>query len=553
MTNPLKLKTTSIPSPTKKPNKVVREEEEYDEVEYGEEEEDEEEVALTDAPAASKPAKKDTPPFPRAPISQVRKQITEERDLNLIDFLHQLGTAQDTMRIYVTRKMPKMWDGHNIAGSLDMFEEPISEEDLKENYGGGVYSVSVQIPNSRGKFQIAAQKTIRIAGDPKTEGLIAEKAPVEKTEDVGVVKVAMDTMKNMIDRPKDDLMVKALVDNMQMQMRELQRSVAEKDERLLGLLTQKPEVGTADRLLEKMMGAESARIEALRLQHDSELRTTRERAQGDADRLTSAYVEQLRVQERAHDREIDSLKASHEAQLRSLELAHGTSSQGLQRENRHLDMLLTEAKTELAALRAQKTKTPIEMLTEITHLKDAFSSLGGEEKEESSTVERIINGVMSSPLAQGIAQRVAEGPGGPAAASASSAKEQFEKDFPVNQPRKLPDGRIVVRKPDGQVVEFKPKPKKSVAVKGGSKITLDPTDLKSAVRFLEGAVGKTEPAIMAQTVRNVIPPSIQQAFARNAEGVDHFLDEVATLEPGSQLSTQAGRTWLREVAKHLMG
>jgi len=523
-------------------------------------EEEEEEVEQAQIHLKRKPGR---PKKADAPL----RQLTVERDTALVDFLASLGSGNDTLKIMVDRKSPKTWTDnhgnvHQIEGRVDTFEEPISEEDIKERHGGGTYALAVQVKNERGKWTFipGGHRTIKISGEPILKGIIADRGPSSAPkEEVGAVKIAMDAMQRVMDRNDSrsaDPMMETLLRNMQNDMAELRRSAAEKDERIFALVTKRPEESTADRLLERMMMNESSRIEALRVQHESELRVTRERLQADADRQFGVLQNQIASAEKQSERELDNLKRSYEAQIEQMKLAHLGQVQGFQREMRHLDTLLEEAKTELTVLRAQKQLTPMDMVKQVSELKEVVSMLGGgesSEEEASSPLERIVGGILNSPLAQGIAQRVAEGPGSPAYAAQAQAQGQAPmtiETMPVNQPVRVGD-KVLVKREDGSLNEIQRKKKPTVEVKGGQKVVLNPTELKDMIRFMESAVGKQEPAVFAASVRNMIPQDIQKAFAADAQGVDHFLDEVANLDPASSLSTQAGRTWLREVAKHV--
>jgi len=494
-------------------------------------------------------------------IGRAARQQMEEKDQTLLDFLAGLGTSEAPMRIFLDRRLPKTYEGpdgrvHNLEGRLDRFDEPITEEDIRERFGGGTYVVVVQMPNQQNKYVYTAQKTLKIAGPPKLPAT-AQAAP-KGSESETAVKMAMDTMRGMIDRSgRTDPAMEVLVRSMQEEMRDLRRSLSQKDNQILELVGRKPEASTSDRLLETMLSGESVRLEALRAQHESELRAMRERLQTDADRQFGLLRDQLATSERQHERELQALRSSFEFERSQTKLAHDVAVQGYQRELAHLDRLLNEAKTELAALRAEKTKTPLDMLGEISTMKEAFEAFGGGGEEKTSVLERVVAGVMSSPLAEGIAGRIASGPPaggvpmqpGPAP---MSPPVRGPEDLQVNQPHRLPDGRVVVKKADGRIVEVRAKKKVEVTV-GDEKVTVDPTELKAAVKFMETAFAKgQDPATFASAVRHSIPPSIQRSFAGgDGQGVDRFLDEVADLDPASPLSTQAGRTWLRTVATHV--
>lgn len=482
--------------------------------------------------------------------SAIRNRLVEERDQALVDFLNQLGHGTDTMKIFVDRKAPKQFQDeagrvHNLEGRLDTFLEPISEEDLKERYGGGKYAISVQTKNERGKwvFIEGGFRTVTIAGEPNVAGLIAKAPQAARSEDAGVAKTAIDAMQKMVDRSMSqgqggDPMALAMVQSMQAEMGEMRRAMGEKDDRLLAALTQRPDTSHTERLLEMSMAGESGRIQALRTQHDAELRIVRERAQFDADRQFGMLREQLTDQKALHERELSAVNRAHDNHVAQLGLTHTSTVEGYKREVKRLESDLVKADAEIVSLRAQKILSPLDMVEQVQRYKEAF---GGDEGEEPSVLSKLAEAAV--PIAQGIAQRLAEGPGG----ASPAAQAQAADPYPVGQKVKLPDGRVAMRQPDGNVVEIRHKKKPTVEAKNGEMLVLDPGQLKEFIRYVESAVGKVEPAVFAASARHLVPQDIMKALAAG-QGVDHFLDEVAKTDPSSPCSTVAGRTWLRAVA-----
>lgn len=485
--------------------------------------------------------------------TRAAKEILEEKDQTLKEYLESLSSGENSIRIHLHRLVPRNWKGHNIAGKTDVYEEPIDEETIKEQWGGGQYQLKIQMPSSDGKWKFVAHKNIKIAGDPIIRSLVGEEdSPANSSpvvsEDAGVAKAALQMVKEMSSRPQGDGGMSAAISIMQRQLETMQNELRRKEERLA-------QPSTADKLVEKMIDSESTRIEAIRMQHQSEINAIRERNASDLDRIHAMYQTQINTLIESHKREIAGLAQSNMFQLDMLKNSHQMMDEAHKRENNHLNRELTAAKTELERLRGEKVKTPFEMLNEVTKLKDAFQILTPEaeagEAQPTSAVERILTGALA-PLIEGIGSRIAEGPGVPGAAPQRqmTEQEQVEAALPVNQPVKLPDGRVVVRKEDGSIHQVQRKKKPTVEVKGGSNVVLDPKELTIAIRFMENSIG-TDPKVFAASVRNMIPVSVQTALARDSKGVDHFLDEVANLEPGSKLSSQTGRDWVREVVKHL--
>lgn len=500
-------------------------------------------------------------PFPTAPPTKrsgpetvASRHERERTDRDAFEYMRTLSDNGD-IKVTVSRLKPQVCKktGRNIKGHLETFDEPITEEDIQEQFGGGTYTLQIRVPNSQGKYVFKGSRTVHIAGDPRVIGPDPEQKP--QREDADIVKQTLSTMQGLLDRNDrhgTDPAMKSLIEGLQGQLGHLQSQLASKDERILEMFSRKPEETTSDRLLGKMLEGESVRINGMRTQHESELRMLKENHIDEVKRLNERFDRMVERLEDNHKREIDSLKTHQEVQITALRTAQESVVDGYKREIKHLDRELTKSQTELAELRGKKDKSALDMLTEVSSLKTALDEFkGGGDESPSSTWERVAQTVMQSPILEGIGQRIAEGPGG-SGGGAPSASSAEDGEMPINHPLRLPDGRVVVKKPDGKIMEIR-KRKKTMTTDGGGgqSIEIDPEEVKVAVSFMEGAFNnETPPEVFASTARNLIPGGIMTAL--KAQGVDAFLSNVAVLEPGSPLGTQAGRNWIRKVADALM-
>jgi hypothetical protein len=400
---------------------------------------------------------------------------------------------------------------------------------------------------------------LKIAGDPKIDGIKSgnEESPSVVNAALKMTERLMMSAEDRarkaeteVRRPNND----GTLDFLRSEMSDLRRMVGEKDRQIYELLNRKPESTQEQMLLGKMIDGESARIVAIRTQVESEIRTLQERHTADIDRLHSRFDDMTRRADDAHRRETDTMRASYDNQMATLKISYDGQIQGFIREIQHLDRELTAAKTELAELRVRKDKSPVETLTEMAAMKEALDSFsgasGGEEK--GSTIERILSA--AGPLVEGVATRIAQGPPGAVAAPAPVTASAMP-DLPVGQPMHLPDGRIIIKRPDGEIVEIRRKRKpQPQPVAEGEMPPLDPGEVAMAIQFMEQALqNDTDPTIFAQTARNVVPDNVL-AYLR-IKGVDYFLSDVAKLEsnPASPLHTQHGKNWVRKVASVLLG
>jgi hypothetical protein len=335
---------------------------------------------------------------------------------------------------------------------------------------------------------------------------------------------------------------------------------AENQRVLYDMMNRRPETSHADHLLGKFMDNESVRITQLRAQHESEMRTKNDLHRDEIERIHARNDQNAKWQQTAHEREMTTLTRTMEHQEKMLTTAHASEVRALTRENESLRTKNDRLEQEISELRAKKDKGLIESLTEITTVKEALEGFSPPKEEGSgSTIERIISGVMESPLAEGIASRVAggaaatamgaqPGPQGPAAAPPPGAIDP--STLPVNQPVPMPDGNVIVRKGDGRIVMLKPKRQPQPGEI--PEIKVDPTEVKMAVSIMESACEKdVDPESFALSARTLVPAEIIRAL--RVQGVDHFLANVAKLDNNSPLQTMHGKNWVRKVAQVLVG
>lgn len=495
----------------------------------------------------------------------IRRRLREESEQSLLDVMQGLTTS-GAFEIKVHRRVPKTWLGKNIEGLLWTVEgETFTEADLFERFGGGHYLLEFFSPDAGGRMRPVAQRVVKIAGDPKMEANQAALAQVvaAKDEDAGLVKEALrmaerqamvaEQRATRIEERAAERGPDPSIQLMMDELRSMRKQIADKDAQFVGLLRERGEPREADRatdrILDKLVDGDSGRVAALVAQHQAELGAARERHNAEIDRISSRTDDLLRRAEDAHKREVDALNRAHDQQNAVAAMAQTAVTEGYKREIAHLSRVLEMAQKELAELRVKKEKGLLETITEAASVKDALSALGGDgEKEESSAIERVITGILNSELAGGIAQRLATGPG--AAPSTATAEE-----LPPNQPVRMPDGRVVVRRTDESgrdlgVVELRRK-KRSAGGAARKGPPVDPELVKMAVTYMEGAFrAGTTPEIFATSASSRVPDGVVHSL--RARGVDDFLSDVAQLESGSPLYTIAGKLWVRKVAAILV-
>lgn len=499
------------------------------------------------------------------------EQAGEEQ--SIADWLRQLA-PDGSVKVRVSRTEPRYHNGKKMAGILGWHQEMITDEMVKELYGGGTFKLQVQTPNAKGAYVYRAQRTIEIVGTPKMPAELEPlddpelSAPMRQPEQPDLARHALMTMERITqdERKRAERMEEAvrerptgidtalletisapLRDQVRVQseeLRELRRSLDDKETRLIESMRPK-EDSVQGRLLEKMIAGDSARIDALRIQHESELRQMREFSREEVKRAEDKLQRLVEIQEKAHERETASLRMGYESQLKNLEISYTAQIRNLESQIGNLQADLGAAKAELAALRAQR-ETPLEeQVTRLSALKDLLGGLGGggEEKEEPAWLQAM-SAVLGSDIVKNVGQRIASAPGSTPAQPPKLNEQQrllllARRRAAMQQQRAQLQAQQQAQPPEGQV-EVQP-----------MKIKINPTDLAPAIQFIETAVrNDTDPTNFAQTVRAFVPVSIIEAL--RTDGVDALLSQVQ-LQTDSPLNTQFGRNFLTKVAQILAG
>jgi hypothetical protein len=502
-------------------------------------------------------------------VSMSAQTIAQAEDKSIFEWLQELGTS-GALKIKLERKYPREWQGHHIAGFLEEYDEPFDEKDIKQRFGGGKYQVKTFRPNPKGGWTYAGAKSFEIEGDPRLSGaLLAETPGAPKTmlkdgDDVALQGKALDHMARAAElsqkraweledenRKKGggdaELMKLAFdppaVKMLQQEMMEMRRQMAEKDAQILNLITNANKTPSTPSVIEKtfehLVAGESGRIDALRAQFDSELRTLRENNRHDVEAERTRLQAELERRDRSHDREISMLRETHGQALKSVEQSYEARLDGFKGRVADLERQLAESKTECAKLRDIKEKGPLDAVEQVAQLKNALEILGPGEQEPASTWERVLQTVMQSPMAQAVASRVENAP---PAAPPQVNPEVLKRKRAAQAARAAAQGETAV------VSTRKPKPQ---APSQGHVIELNPMEVAAAMQFVEQAITNgTDPMAFAVSARSMVPTEIISALRQM--GPDAFI-QAANPPDGSILYSQRGRNWLRKCVAAMLG
>lgn len=513
-------------------------------------------------------------PLERKKMNEVALFQQRRDNQTIKDWLAQLGD-RPVIQIQYSRTKPDMWKGRKANGYLKTYDYIPTDEELKETWGGGTFVFKVSTPNSRGQMVYTAQTILDIAGDPIIPSGNDDDDKKNKGSSMQdpIVARAWNSMEERQKQLQEEISKAretpqrsnlAEIEAFMAPMRDQVKMLADQNARLQAQLAEgaKPkEDPMRDRIFEKMVSGADDRLSAVRIQHESEIRTmkeshaaemrgARESADRDKDFLMRSHERSLSDLKESFNRELANTKALHENMLISSRSAADTSKEIQKAQIDTLTARNRELESEIKELRAKKDQSLTEKISEINTLKDA---LGGDH-EEKGIVAQVTEAVVASDKAGEILGRIF----GPSAPAAAQPQQVVQAAIPQQQaPQQPRRPRMVRQKATGQV--FAETQEGLVPVHAQKEdgtteevFTIDPAQVKLAVGALEMACrNRTDPANFATSARQLVPEAVMRAIQR--DGVDGFLSKVAQLEVSSPLNTQEGRNWIRKVSKHLVG
>lgn len=508
------------------------------------------------------------------------RELRRGENQELADYLTQLrGTAP--IQIAVHRLKPAVFAGKQLKGHIETIEETITEDEMRDRWGGGQYQLKVKRRNDQGSWVFLTSTVVDIAGDPRTDNLPGgtpqngnpgpSMAAIQADADTRVAQHAMNMlerqateMRDMLKRDTgfDPKMIAAMMAPFEAQMKAMQEELRRKDDQMKSVLD-KPSDPFQQKLLEKFVDGDSARINALRTQHESEVRTIKESHAADLKRIEDRFDRERAELKRDYDRQIDNLKNGYERELTSLKTMHqqldiaANSSNSLiktslERDIARIERENVELRAENKALREKKDQSLLDKAKEIDQLKEVLGIDGEDGGKDKTAFERVIDTALQSEQLLNFVGRWA----GPAEAKPGAAPAQAQQQQQLQQT----PPKFVRNKRTGEVGQWNPATQQYERVqrRGGgnggepAELQIPPEHLQMAITILERSyANKTPPKNFAATISTALPPEIYQAIRDH--GVDGFVNKVAKLGASSPLRRQDGINWLREVGKILIG
>lgn len=542
-------------------------------------------VPVETSPSGDTPA---TTGMAKAPskLSKPLQELQFTQDKTLAEYCKDLGIENGMVRIDIFRHEPeraldqKSGKFVKVSGFLESVKNLIDESYLQEKHGGGKYKLRINTPQGpNGKFHYFKMVELEVGGEPRLDFLpktsvMPDPAPAAagSAESPSIVRDVLNVMKDQIDKANDrsketgvDPSMSALLSMMKEQNQTMAQEAREMRAQIIALqnrpVEKVPDDGYKDKLLTSLIDGDSARIQAVRAQYDSELRIARDNMDKLETRLRDSFDRERQRIEDTHRREIDMLKSSHEMTIQLLRQSHeqaiastkislDTSKEVLNAQVAQLKREVDTLREDNKELREKKEKSPLELAKDFKTYKEVFGEGDG---NEATTVDKIVEALPQVVDGVGtiINQRF------PSQAQKQAAAQQAAPQRP--QIMRAPDGtmyaqrgnQLVPVRKKGQVVQVPPtaegQPPREVEIPA-----IDPEKVTMAISYLERAcTGNQDPSVVAQSAKPFVPEEILRAISEL--GIDVFLSKVAKLPSASPLMNQAGKNWVRKVAKALVG
>lgn len=508
------------------------------------------------------------------PVSRDMQAVNNAEDASLRAMLEQLGTG-GAFKVVVSRVEPEDFidpaTGRRVktSGMLKTYTEVLDEEFVGKRHGGGKYTLKVHKATGKGdQMTFYKQRTIEIAGDPKLDDAALQRsvAPASSAssaslpstppaEDAKVAVAAMAMAERAFtaqanikpaeaDHKPYELMIQQLVEqnaNLREEMREVRRQAETR--------AAQPQNPAESKLLDKLIDQDTARLSAIRIQHESEINMLKAQHVDEIKRLHDRNDRNIDMMRQSFERELSSLKTSQEMLKSVQDVSASTTKEVLKAQVHSLEREVDAKDKELAELRARKDKSMAEQIKELNALKDLMDD-GKDDEEDSGVVGQIMSKL---PDVMG-------------AAGAILGKGPQAQPAPPQQ-LQVPQRPQLVRGNDGQtyrvgannqLIPIKRKPQVVQGAPGAPAVQVPeiPADQLERIKdMLERAFENgTEPEVVAQTAKAALAGREEIFTAvRQLGGVDQFLLKVANLPSTSPLLTQAGKNWVRKVSKALVG
>lgn len=483
--------------------------------------------------------------------------LDRQEERAIYEWLTEFNAGQPGVRVILDRREPDFHDGVKVRGHVITLEEPIDETTIAQRWGGGKYLLKVMKQTPNGGFKFVKSRIVEIAGDPLVPRKTGESLAAKPNEDTSTVKSAMSMTERLLEsaerraeklegelrrdtrQPGYDVgLISAITEPLKQMAAQAQQDALE-TRRELARVTSESRKGdpVQERMLEKLVDQDSARVAAIRATHDAELRMVREHHMAEIGRLESRFDRLLESAKDGHKREMDAINRASDNATSTLKLAYETQIKTLENQLGGLRSDLDAAKKEIVELRVKKDVPLEETMMRMFQMREMFENFAGGKEEPGWRA--IADVVMNNPITQGVAKRIAgdQQPQQPQQAPTRKAVAQR-----VAQ-RKRPQGEQVAA---GEATTPAELPAAPQGIPGVSE-----AELYLAVNFIESAINNNaDPRTFAASAAAQLPPGVRGVLRK--EGVEGLLQR-AQINESSVINTMHGQSWLKLVVDTLIG
>lgn len=516
----------------------------------------------------------ETEPEPKEPkgaatLTPELKQIRAAEDASLRDMLDQFG-PDGSFKIQVRRSEPEEWvdpaTGRRVkvGGLLKTYEQAIDEEFIQKTHGGGRIVLKVYKKGAKGGYVFGTQRTIDIAGDPRTDDIprnqsvaapnaaaqpahesesLVTKAFTILTDEVKSARERADAPRTVV-APGTSPEIMAMLTMLQEQLKTRDAQIAAMQSEFREISTRKePDSDFKTQMLTSLMSGDKDRTQSIRIAYEAEIRALKEGFHQEEQRIRDRADREKDALRDSHMREIGNLKQSHEVTLAAINAANVAGTKSLESEIRKLERDNTELRSEVKDLRAKKEKSLVEQIKDVDTIKELLG--GGDDDSEKSTIQSIVEAIPAVPAAIAAARGMIPGQQAQQPAQQRQAPKRVIMEHPNGEKFTSVNGKLIPVKPKGAPT---PPP-------GGPR-PLSPevaTQLPIVVGYLERALSNnTDPDTLAQSYKTMVPNEILMGISEM--GIEDFLLKVGNVPMSSPLfGSLASKNWLRKVQKALIG
>lgn len=400
--------------------------------------------ALGDGPARPRKVRGRRPPAPPREQSPLAADIQAARE-EVDHAVGKIDSPRDRVGCTLMRVRPALWKGKNIAGWLGRWNEPLSTEEIANEFGGGDFEWLVYGPDPRQpkRTTLLERRTVKIAGEPR----IARDSD-ERPAEIELVREVVQRSQRDVELARKEA-EKAREESAAL----VKRATAENGSAMRDVMDMvmkvvQPSQGAVQQVEQRLIAAEEKR------QRDEEKKEAERLAR--EERAEARRVQEENAREQRHREAMDAQEKRHEATLRAMQMNHEkdmariqmeaqrTESSGSKvtemmltltqkmaaeseaRNMQFLSMMQTNAQAVAAATKAaEETKTEflLKILTEkkddtiesLVKMKKVMDLFGGGDKE-TGVWRDVLEGVKEA--APGIVAALRSGGGSPAPAAA---------------------------------------------------------------------------------------------------------------------------------------